>query len=68
MMAVNQNHPETKHIRKLQMVDITKRFPGVLANDCVNLEVNEGEILALLGENGAGKKPCLYGYCACMGR
>jgi simple sugar transport system ATP-binding protein len=34
---------------------ITKEFPGVLANDDVNLTVNDGEILALLGENGAGK-------------
>ena len=39
----------------LQLTNITKRFPGVLANDHINLELNEGEILALLGENGAGK-------------
>ena len=34
---------------------ITKRFPGVLANDDVNLDVQLGEVHALLGENGAGK-------------
>ncbi|PSP55173.1 heme ABC transporter ATP-binding protein [Halobacteriales archaeon QS_1_67_19] len=34
---------------------ITKRFPGVLANDEVDLEVEEGSVRALLGENGAGK-------------
>lgn len=39
----------------VQMIGITKRFPGVLANDSVNLEVRSGEIHALLGENGAGK-------------
>ncbi|HHY95640.1 MAG TPA: ABC transporter ATP-binding protein [Firmicutes bacterium] len=37
------------------MVGICKTFPGVVANDHIDLEVNEGEILALLGENGAGK-------------
>jgi len=37
------------------MVGITKRFPGVLANDHVDLELYQGEVLALLGENGAGK-------------
>lgn len=37
------------------MRDIVKRFPGVIANDHVNLEVHTGEIHGLLGENGAGK-------------
>lgn len=39
----------------LELSQITKRFPGVLANDHIDLTLNEGEILALLGENGAGK-------------
>lgn len=39
----------------LELRNITKRFPGVLANDSINLTLNDGEILALLGENGAGK-------------
>ena len=39
----------------LEMRGITKRFPGVLANDQIDLTLNEGEVLALLGENGAGK-------------
>ena len=39
----------------LELRSITKRFPGVLANDNINITLNEGEILALLGENGAGK-------------
>jgi ABC-type uncharacterized transport system ATPase subunit len=36
-------------------VDVTKRFPGVLANDHVSFEAAAGEVHALLGENGAGK-------------
>ena len=40
---------------RLQLTGITKRFPGVLANDHVDLTVLPGEIHALLGENGAGK-------------
>jgi general nucleoside transport system ATP-binding protein len=39
----------------LELRGITKRFPGVLANDHINLTLEEGEIHALLGENGAGK-------------
>ena len=40
---------------RLELRGVTKRFPGVLANDAVNLRVRPGEIHALLGENGAGK-------------
>lgn len=38
-----------------QMIDITKRFAGVVANDRVSLTIRAGEIHALLGENGSGK-------------
>jgi general nucleoside transport system ATP-binding protein len=40
---------------RLELSGITKRFPGVLANDHVSFSVLPGEIHALLGENGAGK-------------
>ncbi len=39
----------------LQTKNITKRFPGVLANDHINFDLKKGEIHTLLGENGAGK-------------
>jgi simple sugar transport system ATP-binding protein len=39
----------------LEMRGITKRYPGVVANDGIDLDVRRGEIHALLGENGAGK-------------
>src|SRR5512132_3382592 len=42
-------------IRELELDGITKRFPGVLACDRVSLKVRRGEVLALVGEHGAGK-------------
>lgn len=39
----------------IEMKDITKKFPGVIANNKVNLSINSNEIHSLLGENGAGK-------------
>ena len=39
----------------VEMRHITKRFPGIVANDDVSISVKKGEIFALLGENGAGK-------------
>ncbi len=39
----------------VQLIGVTKRFPGVTANDAVDLELRAGEVHGLLGENGAGK-------------
>lgn len=39
----------------IEMLNITKEFPGIIANDDITLKLARGEIHALLGENGAGK-------------
>lgn len=50
-MSVKQN--DSDYIIELR--DITKVFPGIIANDHINIQLKRGEIHALLGENGAGK-------------
>ena len=49
---MEQNHNNDYII---EMLHITKEFPGIKANDDITLQLRRGEIHALLGENGAGK-------------
>ena len=54
----------------LELRDVTKVFPGVVANDRVSFSLEKGEILALLGENGAGKSTIMnvvYGLLSADG-
>ncbi len=56
---------EASSVPLVSMRGVTKRFGAVVANDAVNLDIFAGEVLALLGENGAGKSSLmrvLYGF------
>ena len=64
MTDLNKHSSGQPKIQTLEMRGITKRFPGVLANDRVDFDVCSNEVHALLGENGAGKSTLmkiLYG-------
>ena len=45
----------------IEMLNIRKEFPGIVANDNITLQLRRGEIHALLGENGAGKSTLMSG-------
>lgn len=56
-MNGNNNHQAEEAPIVLEARGITKQFPGVLANDRIDLVLRRGEILALLGKTGPAKAP-----------
>ena len=52
---MREKSSKTNETYAVEMLHITKEFPGIIANDDITLQVKKGEIHALLGENGAGK-------------
>ncbi|MEA3501994.1 MAG: ATP-binding cassette domain-containing protein, partial [Actinomycetota bacterium] len=64
MIAETRSTPVADEVLAVELTGITKTFPGVIANEDVNLAVGAGEIHAIVGENGAGKSTLvkiLYG-------
>jgi ABC-type uncharacterized transport system ATPase subunit len=64
-MLSRSSKPQKNFSPKVSLRAITKTFPGVLANDHINLDIYNSEVHALLGENGAGKSTLmkiLYGF------
>lgn len=49
------NSVENESATIIKLTEVTKRFPGITANDAVSLEIKRGQVHCLLGENGAGK-------------
>ena len=47
----------------IEMINITRSYPGVLALKSVSIEINKGKILGLVGENGAGKSTLMKILC-----
>ena len=63
--TLKSNNPQSSQGPLISLQGITKSFPGVIANDHMNLDIYGGEVHALLGENGAGKSvlmKILYGF------
>ena len=54
-MFTNERATTLEQQYAIEMLNITKRFPGIIANDNITIQLKKGEIHALLGENGAGK-------------
>ncbi len=57
MSAIGSQPPESTVDSNviIRMSEITKRFPGIVANDAISIDIKRGEVHCLLGENGAGK-------------